>query len=122
LLLNIELNFNVDNYKRGSLSLWWLYNRMIYENICLYSFKYQKLLSLLSDKENSEFEIITSDVKLKFLIKHYCYFHGIKVTIFHSFINKANLFFSTITKLFLTFLSLIFIIFSERNLKRLDIF
>lgn len=109
-------NFNVDNYKRGSLSLWWLYNRLIYENICLYSFKYEKLLSLLIDNENSEFEIITSDVKLKFLIKHYCSFHGIKVTIFHSFINKANLFFSTVTKLFLTFLSLIFIFFSERKI------
>ncbi len=108
-------NLNVDSYKRGSLSLWWLYNRLIYENICLYSFKYEKLLSLLSDNDNSEFEIITSDEKLKFLIKHYCSFHGIKVTIFHSFINKVNLFFSTITKLFLTFLSLPFILFTKRK-------
>ena len=70
--------YNVDKHKLESISLWWFYNRLIYENICVYSNKYKKLLQFISQNKNYEFKIITSDEKLKFLIHHYCTFNKIK--------------------------------------------
>lgn len=102
--------YNVDKHKLESISLWWFYNRLIYENICVYSNKYKKLLQFISQNKNYEFKIITSDEKLKFLIHHYCTFNKIKIKIYDSFFHKINLFLSTILKLVLTVMSLPFLL------------
>jgi hypothetical protein len=97
----INNEYNVDKYKLENISLWWLRNRLIYENICLYSCKYKNLLQYILDNKNNKIKIITSDDRLKFLIYHYCTYNKIKITIYDSFLHKVNLLLSTLLKLLL---------------------
>ena len=111
----INNEYNVDKYKLENISLWWLRNRLIYENICLYSCKYKNLLQHILDNKNNKIKIITSDDRLKFLIYHYCTYNKIKITIYDSFLHKVNLLLSTLLKLSLTIISLPFLVVKKNK-------
>ena len=113
---NGSRELKVNRCYTDNFSTWWLYNRLIYENICVYSFKYKMLLDKIEENKTHKIEVITSDERLKFLLTHFCTFNNIHIVIYDSFFQKLNFFLATYLKIILTILSLPFLLKSNKSL------